>query len=248
MAQPGGQVPVLVDGPYGGIDNQKYFNSDRLVVVAGGSGAGWMLPFIEQFLRYLSLTMVQDSLTEETQEIKQTSDELLSQQPLRGPRSLRVILATKDMETRKWFHTTLNSLISDYKSLDTSSDLSVEVHLTGDAEYIAQPLTKSFPDLGTSGSSSSEEAPTKEYIDEPSKFYTHNVPQEEVRGRPDLPSVIREEAISAGNSGHTVGVFVCGPLTMQDDIRNAVANENLRILRNPKRGAMYLHLEHFSWA
>ena len=61
MTHPGVQVPVFVDGPYGGIDNQKFFGSDRLVVVAGGSGAGWMLPFVEQFLRYLSLKEMQEN-------------------------------------------------------------------------------------------------------------------------------------------------------------------------------------------
>ena len=47
---PGLHLPVMVDGPYGGINNDKFFTSDRLVVIAGGAGAGWMLPFIEQFL------------------------------------------------------------------------------------------------------------------------------------------------------------------------------------------------------
>ena len=37
---------------------------------------------------------------------------------------------------------------------------------------------------------------------------------------------------------------------MQQDVRNAVAAENLRIVNGGEKGAggVYLHLEHFSWA
>jgi ferredoxin-NADP reductase len=248
LKQPGVQVPVFVDGPYGGIDNEKYFGSDRLVVVAGGSGAGWMLPFVEQYLRYLSLMGMQGTMAEDIQDNKQTSDGPLHQQLLPGPRSLRVILATRDLATRTWFHTTLNSLLSDYKSLGTPSDLSVEVHLTGEAERIVRPPTKSASDLERSSSSSSGEVTIEKHAVEPKKSNSDEVPEEEVCGRPDLPSTIREEAAAGASTGQRVGVFVCGPLTMQDDVRNAVAKENLNILKNPRSGGMYLHLEHFSWA
>ena len=73
--------------------------------------------------------------------------------------------------------------------------------------------------------------------------------EQEVRGRPNLPSIIHEEAASGRETGQTTGVFVCGPLTMQNDVRNAVAGENLNILKSSNAiGGMYLHLEHFSWA
>src|ERR1700761_2927581 len=44
LENPGASVPVLVDGPYGGINPQKYDDGDHLLVIAGGSGAGWCLP------------------------------------------------------------------------------------------------------------------------------------------------------------------------------------------------------------
>ena len=248
IRRPGVQVPVLVDGPYGGIDNQKYSSCDRLIVAAGGSGAGWMLPFVEQFLRYHSLNVVQQPVVEEIIETKQASDEPVRQQILGGPRSLRVILATRDVATRSWFHTTLNNLLLDYKTPGTPSNLSVEVHLTGEAERIVQTSAKSDSGLDRSDSSSLGGVTAENHAGEHSKFDTDNVAGEEVRGRPDLPSIIREEGAAAASTGQTVGVFLCGPLTMQDDVRNAVAKENLGILKNPRSGGMYLHLEHFSWA
>lgn len=254
MTQPGVKVPVFVDGPYGGIDNDKFFGSDRLVVVAGGSGAGWIIPFVEQFLRYLSTTNIPTSSTDEIQEIKQSADESPHHRILPGPRSLRVILATRDAATRTWFHTALNDLLSEYKSLGTPSSLSVEVHLTGEAEQIAHPSPKSASNLNRSGSSSTsareedKDQDIEKLAREPRTISTNNSPEEEVFGRPDLPLIIRDEAAEAAIEGQSVGVFVCGPVGMQDDARNAVARENLGILRNPRAGGMYLHLEHFSWA
>jgi predicted ferric reductase len=52
IEHPSISAPVLVDGPYGGINLQKYHESDHLVIIAGGSGAGWCLPFIDRFIRY----------------------------------------------------------------------------------------------------------------------------------------------------------------------------------------------------
>jgi Ferric reductase NAD binding domain/FAD-binding domain len=247
MKYPGAQVPVFVDGPYGGIDNMKYFGSDRLVVAAGGSGAGWMLPFAEQFLRYHSLVTPESSVTE-INEDKQTSGALSRQRSLRGPRTLRLILATRDAATRTWFHTTVNNLLSEYKALGTPSDMTVEVHLTGEAEKIVEPPTKFSPELKRSGSETTGKDPIGNGEGEDSKTGAGAVPQAEVRGRPDLPLIIREEVASAKETGESVSVFVCGPLQMQDDARNAVARENLSILKNPSAGGVYLHLEHFSWA
>ncbi|TGO33291.1 hypothetical protein BHYA_0254g00060 [Botrytis hyacinthi] len=246
IKRPGIQVPVLVDGPYGGIDNQRYFGSDRLVVVAGGSGAGWMLPFVEQFLRFRSSKVIPEPLADKTKENKQTSDEPSRQQDPRSPRSLRVILSTRDIATRTWFHTTVNNMLSDYQSLGT--DISVEVYLTGEAEPMAQSPTESAPELERSNIISTEKDVIDKHTGVPRNSDASNEAKDEVRGRPDLPLLIREEAAAARTTGQTIGVFVCGPLTIQDDIRNAVAKENLGIIKNPSAGGIYLYSEHFSWA
>ena len=258
------QAPVLIDGPYGGIDNQTFFGSDRIIVIAGGTGVGWMLPFVEQFLRYHYLTA---PLTEEIQENDKTTDEApLSRQSVRGPRSMRVILATRDVATRTLFHTALNDLLSTYKTAGstTPADISIEIHLTGTAERIVHPLSSnSDPDPEKSGSPSLVKGEEDVIEKDPEAcnktlHHTNNAQAgeeegEEVRGRPDLPLIIREEAAAGRQAGGlALGVFACGPLTMQNDIRNAVAKENLSILKTPTSagggGSMYLHLEHFSWA
>lgn len=237
---------MLVDGPYGGIDNQRYFESDRLVVVAGGSGAGWMLPFVEQFLRFRSSKRVPEPLADETKEIEQASDKSSRQRDPRSPRSLRVILSTRDIATRTWLHTTINNMLSDYQSLE--ADISIEVHLTGEAEPIAQSPTEPVPEIERSNIISTEKDVIDKHIGTVRNSDASDGTKDEVRGRPDLPLIIREEAAAARTTGQTIGVFVCGPLAMQDDVRNAVAKENLSIIKNPSSGGIYLYSEHFSWA
>ena len=255
------QVPVLIDGPYGGIENRRFFGSDRIIVIAGGTGVGWMLPFVEQFLRLYHSTA---SLAKEIRKKDRTTNEApLSRHFVRGPRSMRVILATRDVATRTLFHTALNNLLSTYKALGstTPADISIEIHLTGGAERIAHPpSSNSDSDPKDSGSSSSlkgEDVIEKdpEACNKMSHHTNHaqtGNEKGELRGRPDLPLIIREEATAGRQAGGlAVGVYACGPLTMQNDIRNAVAKENLNILRNPTSAggsSMYLHLEHFSWA
>ena len=43
-------------------------------------------------------------------------------------------------------------------------------------------------------------------------------------------------------------MYVCGPEEMLNDVRNAVARENVGIVRGGRGGSVYLHSEHFSWA
>ena len=248
MTHPGVQTSVLVDEPYGGIDNQKYFNSDRLIVAAGGSGAGWMLPFVEQFLRHLSSTVRQHHAAKEADESTDTPGEPGRWRNSYGPRSLRVILATRDIATRAWFHMALDNLLSTYKSLAITPNLSIEVHLTGEVERIVHSSTQPASDMETSDSSLQEEESIMKNEPNTKEAVHHNASKHETRGRPDLPSAIREEAAASASSGQRVGVFVCGPLEMQNDVRKAVARENWGILKNPRSGGMYLRLEHFSWA
>lgn len=76
-----------------------------------------------------------------------------------------------------------------------------------------------------------------------------NTTSKEYTGRPALPVLVREEAAKAADAQEILNVYVCGPATMQNDIRNAVAGENLRILGGAVGTVgVYLHSEHFSWA
>jgi hypothetical protein len=60
--------------------------------------------------------------------------------------------------------------------------------------------------------------------------------------------VVKEEADLVRDGGQALSVFVCGPGTMLSDVRNAVAAENLRVVRGDRRGGIYMYAEHFEWA
>ncbi|KAG8351646.1 hypothetical protein FVEN_g13197 [Fusarium venenatum] len=85
----GAQVSVLVGGPYGGINTQLFLNHNHLVVIAGSSGAGWTLPFIEQ---YIAAHTAEDN------------EDCRGYQTNRCPFSpLHVILACRDVESCNWY-------------------------------------------------------------------------------------------------------------------------------------------------
>lgn len=241
------QVPVFVDGPYGGIDNAKYFGSDRLIVIAGGAGAGWSLPLIEQFLRHRSATRMSKPPLPGSEKQVGAFTEVPERLERSAPRSLRVILVTRDIATRTWFHAAVSNLCAQNEIHGPTSGLDIEVHLTGEAETLLSAPANVESDLEHGNTSSSNEDCPKE--SEEVKSDRQAPPGQEVRGRPDLPLVIREESATAAGTGDSVGVFVCGPQSMQDDVRNAVAEQNWRTaLKSPPSADVYLHLEHFSWA
>jgi hypothetical protein len=106
-----------------------------------------------------------------------------------------------------------------------------------------------------SHASSRDSASSADKIETPEKAHDGStivaeagVPGKEFEGRPHLPHLIHEEAARAAEAGEALSVYVCGPVTMQNDVRNAVAAANLGILRGGKGGGAYLHTEHFSWA
>ncbi|KAF2117467.1 ferric reductase like transmembrane component-domain-containing protein [Lophiotrema nucula] len=245
MNQPGVSVPVLVDGPYGGANLQRYRDSDHLLVIAGGSGAGWCLPFIERFVRHSVLA----AGTERTKGVVGDDKEAHSveerlERRASGPLSVHVVLATRDTSSRMWFLRTVGELLSKYAATVSSSGVRVQVYLTGEAAKVVHPSEQTAHDQ----SSSSPSISSTDKIEVPVKGHETTVPGKEYEGRPRLSSIIHEEAAKLTEAGESLGVFVCGPGTMQNDVRNAVAAENLKILKGSKAGGVYLHSEHFSWA
>lgn len=245
LAQPGSSVPVFVDGPYGGINLQKYHGGDHLLVIAGGSGAGWCLPFIEQFVRNRLTSGDAERGQAVASNVKEAFPVVsIHERSHSGPLSMRVILATRDTSSRIWFLQTVSELLLKYSATDSSSHIRIQVYLTGDAAQEVDLLNKG-PEVRTS--SNGYPSPADE-IDISKEGHEATVPGREFGGRPQLPLIIQEEAAKVMGAGQSLSVFVCGPTTMNNDVRNAVAKENLHILKGAKSGGVYLHSEHFEWA
>ena len=220
-------VEVLVDGPYGGINLAKFQDAEHVLVIAGGSGAGWCLPFIERFVR-------RNMHREKKGDVEDTSQV----EALRTV-SMSIVLATRDIASRMWFLSNVDKLLEKYKYSDVSG-FRVQVYLTGTA---ARNIDVSHVSSETSSSPDTIDFETKRASNQ-----IGHVPGRECEGRPDLASIISEKANEMTNAGQLLSVFVCGPTTMLNDARNAVAAENLRVVKGDGRAGVYLHSEHFSWA
>jgi predicted ferric reductase len=239
MENPGSSLPVFVDGPYGGINTQNIIDTDHALVIAGGSGAGWCLPFVEHFIRSRECSRDASLNPSDTSQIEKG----LHANNSTTSSSLRVVLATRDSVSRKWFLGAVDELLAKYNTSELLSNVQVEVHLTGKAAQEAN-----LPDKGSEGISlpSDQALPDKEIAKANDEH--QGAVAGEFEGRPQLPMVIKQEAELVRERHQSLSVFVCGPITMQNDARNAVAAENLSILKGSKAGGISLYSEHFSWA
>jgi NAD(P)H-flavin reductase len=244
LDHPGVSVPVLVDGPYGGVNSASFRDAGHLLVIAGGSGAGWCLPFIERFIQSTPTSSDEEQGSDAPADGKNApAANTASGRQSSMPKSLRVILATRDTSSRIWFERTVSELLARFSASSLSSAVRTQVYLTGEAAEKADLASKTVDQTKSQGSISSDEK-----IQNFENGVESGVPGREFEGRPPLPLIIQEEAARAADAGELLSVYVCGPTTMQNDVRNAVARENLNILSGTKSGGVYLHTEHFSWA
>lgn len=211
------ELAVTLDGPYGGVEMSQLAKSDRIVLIAGGSGAGWILPMVTGYLRRL-----QDS--------PQTANE--KQGPL-----LQVVLSSRDRHTLEWFRESLNALLAEHQVDGRAAGINVNLHYTGSLSQCSsntdQDVEKSaYPEVCSADSQQSSLSALYSYSDQ----------------RPNLPAFI-ESNVGSAQDVETTSVFVCGPLSMQHDVGNSVAKQQLKALKGGK-AEMTLHMEHFSstWA
>lgn len=224
-SHPNAKMRVLLDGPYGGILPGSITDNQRMLVIAGGSGAGWAFPLIMAFLKH--------------------ARKLESADDTGAYPALKVVLATRELPTAEWFGKEVQQL------LDATPALKVEIYLTGahtneeigTPEQMASP--QDDPEKGP-GQGRIRVKPVLE-TDTPEGCLAKGVRHiQHLTSRPDLQTIVAEEARMIGEN-QSLSVLVCGPASMQHDVSSAVAREQLIVA---KRGAgdIYLHLEHFSWA
>ena len=223
-SEPEATTRVLLDGPYGGVDMQQLHRAQRQLVIAGGSGAGWILPIIIAFLRRHKAAQ-------------------RSERSLDSP-SLMIVLATRDISTRLWFEDQVRILLKDADLADIPVKLHIKLCYTGSLEGAeSHKATGQRAD----GSSHPEKAPdltqVKDLSSDSDSASGSSIPfdLEHINGRPDLHAAVKEE-VELAESKEETGVFVCGPLGMQHDVAEAVAAEQFG------QKSVSLHLEHFSWA
>ncbi|KAK6431483.1 hypothetical protein LTR95_012360 [Oleoguttula sp. CCFEE 5521] len=226
-AAPGSKVRLLLDGPYGGVHMQKVQQCQRQIIIAGGSGSGWILPFILACLYTVGST-----------------DKKLE------PRdnTLRIIVATRDIVARQWFDRTVHELLSSMELDKLPPNIEIEEFFTGsDTDVSTTRISDDIPYASEDPEKAiaTTHASSQHSLDSEAGF-TVEQSSKQRSGRPDLPALLRAEFTSA-TAPERIGVFVCGPLSMQNDVSNTVAEAQVEILKG-RRKDTYLHMEHFSWA
>lgn len=225
--QPDARFRVLLDGPYGGVDAKTLAKSDKALIIAGGSGAGFTLPLIEDVIR--RLYRIHDSNCEEKGAILQ-------------PRKteLQVTLATRDRSTQEWYHEAIDELLSRYPSSQCSNSINVSVYYTG------SPSSPASSEIDPKTPLDIEKAPNSSTnnLQNSAPHSPSTTSKTNFESRPDLPSIIQHTTSANGTS---VGIAVCGPASMLQDVRNAAAAAQARFLKTGTGAKdVYLHTENFS--
>lgn len=104
---PGFSVPVLLEGPYGGVSSRPLTSYDRSLVVACGSGSGFSLPFI----------MSQLIIPRET-----------------GGHKMQVIIATRDPALTDWFEGALVDFLEENNLPTTLDGIEITIYVTRNSE------------------------------------------------------------------------------------------------------------------
>ncbi|KAL1962021.1 hypothetical protein VTN77DRAFT_665 [Rasamsonia byssochlamydoides] len=186
---PNVRVRVLLDGPYGGVNTDMLARLDTLLVIAGGSGAGFSLGVVEDSLRRYYQKENTRSHRQRIQIVYATRQQAVAECAVAGAGND----AEKNITTTKPASTTENRT-------------TIHIH-----------KAEGRPDLKAIISSSSSSS-------------TANTNDDDIR-----------------RGSRSIGIVVCGPTSMIQDVRNAVAKEQLRVLREKNQEMeVYLHAEHFS--
>lgn len=223
--QPDVGIKVLMEGPYGGMPERWYEGFDRTLIVAGGSGCGFTLALVEDWIRR-----------------KRLLDSGFNKQ-------LEVVLATRDPEMRIWYMEELQRIVKApyLSSLTEIKGLSIrfhETHLTSDPD-VQSPAPNglsSDDEEKNAGKEATEITPRDDASSTTDTLFGIKFFQ----GRPDVGEAVTR---CANQSGATVGVSVCGPSSMLHDVNKAAADAQRRIASGDKTAAaeLLLHTESFSY-
>ncbi|KAL4918668.1 ferric reductase NAD binding domain-containing protein [Aspergillus aurantiobrunneus] len=217
---------VLVEGPYGGIEEGVVRRSEVVVIVSGGSGGGFSLGVLRAVLKQKHEHRVSNG----------------GRHDEKGASTIKVIFATQSEAVARWYRDEIEALMTTY-----GVDIDVSIHVTSTSHPSNQ---KPITDIETAAHGTQEPKRPEtaseqvEPLSSSEALPDNNDPHAFAKGRPNLPRII--SATAESNSGKRVAVFVCGPASMLHDVKNAAASAQERILKGGAGGEVYLHSESFS--
>ncbi|KAI0471700.1 putative FRE ferric reductase-like transmembrane component [Xylariaceae sp. FL0804] len=256
-------VPVLLDGPYGGVKGRPLHLYDASLVVACGAGASLSLPFVmDALLRESRLASSPEMVSgAEDKEVVATSAG--SQRHHR----MQVVIATRDEQLVQWYGDALREFMAENAIEAVPEAIAIHVYQTDAAPGYSSSASS------TAGSSSIKGGAAAAAADaDPEKSAAALGPQPTAKStallgssdgesgshptmklnlrvtsgaRPDLAAVVRE---ATARPGLSVGIAACGPAAVLAVVQEEAAAAQLRILRSDAGAReVYLHSEVFSW-
>lgn len=213
---PGVSVPVLLDGPYGGVKGRYFDGFDHAVVIGGGAGAGFTLGLAKHFLSQARLNAAEN-------------------------RRMTLLVSSRDPELHQWFLASLAEALPVVEDAGAGGDrpdtgLSVVIHDTSRAEPVEQGDKAS--------SNSGDEAPAPEKSGETRITGMGGVQATLVRGRADLFALGREVTSAEGASVGIVVCGPASMI--QDASMVAASAQGRIIKGGPGASEVWFHKESFS--
>ncbi|KAI2611905.1 putative FRE ferric reductase-like transmembrane component [Hypoxylon sp. NC1633] len=112
--RPGFSVPVLLDGPYGGVKGRPLYTYDHILIIACGAGAGLSLPF------------VMESLLRSAWQAKTGNKKFISK--------IQVVIATRDVQLVQWYEEALLEYLEENGLEMVPENLDISIYQTGRSE------------------------------------------------------------------------------------------------------------------
>ncbi|WQF80708.1 Putative ferric reductase, NAD binding domain, ferric reductase transmembrane component-like protein [Colletotrichum destructivum] len=215
---PGVSVPVLLDGPYGGVTARWFSGFDRTLVVAGGAGAGFSLPIIEHFLQ--------------------------SSRNNKSESEMTVVIATRDPNFREWYCEALESAVVRQQNASDTKSPRVSIHYHETECSVSNDSGSSEP--GTSIKAPTKTVEKEPGAEDADCWVSDSgsVSLRRAAGRPDILSLARRTMENEGS----VGVLACGPAPMVFDVGRAAAEGQRRILSGGRGASeVWFYKESFSY-
>lgn len=218
----GATVPVLLEGPYGGLGARWSQGFDKTLIVAGGAGAGFSLALIEDWIQ---AGQRQDTKAE-----------------------IQVVVSSSDSEMRVWFIEALAEIAARNSIATPIEGMSLTIHETGTATSRSgvnhEPSTPSKENsiVDEKGIVFDKPSPVPGgSVRSAAQLFNVNFAE----GRADLPEAVAQVS---GSTGGSVGIAVCGPSSMVHDVANAAAEAQVRILKGQSGAAdVWFHQEAFTY-
>ncbi|TVY42282.1 Ferric/cupric reductase transmembrane component [Lachnellula occidentalis] len=214
------RIPVSIDGPYGDSTTaRKLSEKDAVVLIAGGSGAGYLLPLLETLVR----------------------------EPRTGGRDVQVMIAVRHGQSVDWLFNAMQGILSLQK--ESNAKVTIGFQITHHAPLptpetaVQDSVSASSADVIQYKPSDLEKHAASTETSAYPASSRKGVAVTKGRGRPDLNALIQASVID----GRSVGVAACGPPGLMLDVRNACAEAQRGIIAGKTGGEVWLHTESFSW-